>query len=271
MRGRVRQIAAPGAHAPSTTPVKPHAGDGAARGPIRFASPDSVWLGGVATAPAWQAPNPEPLVTYVLLGSMACWLLAGGADGWRPSIGDPDRAGWVIFVAYGVASFACYRAWRASSSAVLRPAFRSVDAARRDRRLGAWWLCLCLTMLALGINKQLDLQTLLIQVGRELAHRHGWHEARQSIKAAVVASLAVGCATLALAWMVALRSSLPRGGLSLAGVVVLAGFVVLRAAQLELMSALHVGHRLRSVLELSGIALVALDAHRSVRPRSERR
>ncbi|MFI5306850.1 MAG: hypothetical protein ACHQ53_05850 [Polyangiales bacterium] len=189
---------------------------------------------------------------------------------WRPGIGDPNLAGWVIFLAYFGAAAACYRASRVSTAAAGQLGGAASLGARDERRLAVFWLALCLAMSVLGLNKQLDLQTLIIQVGKQLALAQGWYDTRRSVQAAVVAALALGGGMLAVTLTYVMRSSLSRVALSLAGVAVLAAFVVLRAAQLEHMSAPHAGHRLRSLLELCGIALVGLGAHRAVRGRGVR-
>jgi len=47
--------------------------------------------------------------------------------------------------------------------------------------------------LALGINKQLDLQTALTEAGRVLARYQGWYEQRQFVQLVVIALFAMTC------------------------------------------------------------------------------
>lgn len=88
--------------------------------------------------------------------------MAAGPDGrWEIGIGDPTPLGWITVAAYAAA-------------AVL--AWRNVGAARRTAVPHSFWIALTALMLALGINKQLDLQTWLSQAGRDLAIAQGWWE-----------------------------------------------------------------------------------------------
>ena len=59
-----------------------------------------------------------------------------------------------------------------------------LDDAREMRA----WRSIAIAFLALGVNKQLDLQTALTEVGRVLANSQGWYAQRQSVQ--VVRSLA---------------------------------------------------------------------------------
>jgi hypothetical protein len=53
-------------------------------------------------------------------------------------------------------------------------------------------------LFALGINKQLDLQTALTELGRVLALSQGWYEQRQVVQFWFIAALAATCLLLAL-------------------------------------------------------------------------
>jgi len=81
--------------------------------------------------------------------------------GWSPQISDPTIWGWLTVVNY-FGAFSC-AAW----------------AVRIDRRRANFWIFVSLIMLALGINKQLDLQALLTVVGREIALQDGWYQDRR--------------------------------------------------------------------------------------------
>jgi hypothetical protein len=191
---------------------------------------------------------------------MAWWLLAASVDGrWRPGIGDPDFLGWFTTVAYLLAAGACAWAWR-----------REV----RGRAFGApglvpgFWLALAVGMFALGVNKQLDLQSWFTQVGKDLAKSEGWYARRRPVQVAFIGGVAmVGVAGVgAVTWW--LRGSFRRYRVALAGVVYLACFVVIRAASFHHIDRLlHVGleHvRLNHVLELGGIGFIAWGAARAI-------
>src|SRR5947208_14886073 len=99
---------------------------------------------------------------------------------WTPGIGDPTLAGWLTVALYLVAAVLC---WRLARQAGLKNAVRS-----RERRT---WRAISVLFLALGINKQLDLQTALTEAGRVLAHYQGWYEQRQLVQLAFITLVAV--------------------------------------------------------------------------------
>jgi hypothetical protein len=128
-----------------------------------------------------------------------------------------------------------------------------------------WLLVLC-AMVLLGINKQLDLQSWFTQVGRDLATAQGWYQERHSVQTTFIAALVlaglIGMTAMAL-W---LRWVFGRVAGAVLGLGFLVTFVAVRAASFH-----HIDRwlgygvvRLNWVLELGGIALVALSALRQV-------
>jgi hypothetical protein len=67
---------------------------------------------------------------------------------WSPGIGDPTFFGWLTVALYLVTAYACWRVARQLRS-----------ANRDDRSETAVWAAVAMMFVALGINKQLDLQT----------------------------------------------------------------------------------------------------------------
>lgn len=127
-----------------------------------------------------------------------------------------------------------------------------------------FWLIAGLAMLALGLNKQLDLQTALTAWGRQLARDGGWYGQRRAVQRAFVmgaAGLAL-VAGLATAW--AVRGLGRRVFVVLFGLCVLGLFVVVRAASFHHVDVLLrqpvLGLRLHILLELAGIAIVIAGA-----------
>jgi len=108
---------------------------------------------------------------------------------WAPGIADPTPLGWIPVGAYCVAAWLCARA-----------ALRSRGG---DRRLTIAWRCFAGLMIALGINKQLDLQTLLTIVGRRWAMHGGWYERRRRVQLRFIEGMVLsGLLTLAAgAWL----------------------------------------------------------------------
>ena len=127
-----------------------------------------------------------------------------------------------------------------------------------------FWLLAGLMMLALGINKQLDLQTALTAWGRQLARDGGWYGQRRAFQQAFVTGAAIFAlvAGLAAAWVV--RGLGRRVLVVLSGLCLLGLFVVVRAASFNHVDVLLrqpvLGLRLHTLLELAGIAIVIAGA-----------
>lgn len=201
-------------------------------------------------------------MTPVMTNALSLCLGATMPDGhWTPGIGDPTVVGWVTVAAYFFAAWLCYRAARRAQRRA-----RCGDATVRPR----FCFSLTATMFALGVNKQLDLQTLLTDIGRTLAKSEGWYVDRRYVQVAFIASIATlgVCVLAAAAWM--LRKELRRAGLMWGGMLFLVGFIVVRATSfhhIDRMLGCAIGDfiTVNALLELSGIAMVGLGAARYVR------
>jgi hypothetical protein len=186
--------------------------------------------------------------------------MVGEADGrWHPGIGDPTLGGWITVIAYFGTALLAYRALRFHSRNL-----GSKSASTNAQALVGFWLLITGALVLLGINKQLDLQSWFTEVGRDLARGQGWYEGRRSVQALFVAALVflglIGTTVL----FVLLRPLIRQVGDALFGLGFLVIFVAVRAASFH-----HVDQLLRSgvirlnwVLELGGIALIALSAWR---------
>ncbi len=172
---------------------------------------------------------------------------------WRPGIGDPSLLGWGTVLMYLLAALGCW--WLA-----------------RDQRCSAYfvpreqqvWLGIALLMLALGINKQLDLQSALTEIGRVAASYQGWYEHRRTIQLIFVGAVAVGGA-VALGVLISMALRLARGTLLASiGVTVVAFFVLIRAASFHhidvFISSQLLGLRWNWILEIGGILIVQAGA-----------
>jgi hypothetical protein len=88
---------------------------------------------------------------------------SGGWIGrWSPGIGAPTIVGWATVIFYCLGAWQCCRLATAHSPAL------------HQRKRAIWWT-LTLGLLALGINKQLDLQTALTEIGRFVAIQQAWN------------------------------------------------------------------------------------------------
>jgi hypothetical protein len=208
--------------------------------------------------------------------SLLAVSLVTGADGrWHPGIGDPSVIGWVTVVAYFLAAWLAFRALREHSRGphVAPQTYGASEppALREARALTRFWALVLVAMLLLGVNKQLDLQTWFTEVGRDLARRQQWYEARRPVQMAFIAGIALlgSAGTITLAVM--MRHVLSRVVGALVGLGALVTFVIVRAASFHHVDAL-LGHgrvRLNWVLELGGITLIAISAFRQHPRRSQ--
>ncbi len=184
-------------------------------------------------------------------------LLAEVVEGrWRPGIGDPTVIGWVTVAAYLVAALGSFRAaWREP---------RTDD--KHPNRPATFWLVLCALLVALGINKQLDLQTLVTQIGRDVIWSLGMYQQRRELQVGFILAVALACVAAVAAFFWFARRALRYRWLALVGTVFIFGFVVVRAASFHHIDAFLAarigGMRWNWVLELGGIAAVAVAAFR---------
>src|SRR5688500_15926502 len=175
-------------------------------------------------------------------------------DVWRLGIGDPTIMGWVTVAAYFTVAMLCLR--------------QAVDTRRQKAapEKVLFWGTLTALLVFLGVNKQLDLQTLLTLTGRRIAIAQGWYENRRVVQIFFVGCIAVG-GFLSVAVMRRLVYKHADLRLPLVGFVVLLGFVVIRAASFhhvdQLINFRLAGVRMNWVLELGAISLVGMGASKA--------
>lgn len=208
---------------------------------------------------------------------------AGWIGNWSPGIGDPTFVGWITAFAYLVVSGLCFHIFRQYRAKALRSgqsgyalplsALLIAFVGGGDRlarlplpgRLAALWLWIGVLLLSLGINKQLDLQTALTEIGRMMAADEGWYERRAQVQLAfIVAVVLIG------AWCLSAVVRLARGGLRtvrgvLLGTLFLMCFVAIRASSFHHVDALlgyhFAGFKLNWLIELGGISFVGVSAY----------
>src|SRR6185369_11396065 len=101
---------------------------------------------------------------------------------WRTQMGDPDALGWTTTVAYLVAAGLCARTALAAR--------RGPPDAPPGDRPGPWWL-LSAGLLVLGLNKQLDLQILVRELGIRFIDLLGMEAQRRWFGRAFVLLMAI--------------------------------------------------------------------------------
>jgi len=138
-----------------------------------------------------------------------------------------------------------------------RSILHGIPEKERGRQYLAWWL-MTLFLIALGINKQLDLQSLFTAIGRQMAREQGWFDERRKIQFAFILGM-MAAATLvmgSIAW--AIRFRWREYGLMFVGVVFASSFIVIRAASFHHFESIRLGGvRLHRIIELGAILLLA--------------
>lgn len=190
------------------------------------------------------------------------WLATNQGSGrWEPGIGDPTVMGWLTVFAYLLTALLCAGAARTAAPPSDSP------WTERQRRLRRFWFGLTVMLVLLGINKQFDLQTLLTEVGKDLAIEQGWYRSRRAVQGVFVKLVAFVALTTACVLSYRMRKLLRHTLWPLLGMVALLSFIVIRAASFH-----HIDLLLRSevfgiqtnwALELSGIAMVFWGAYRA--------
>ena len=195
---------------------------------------------------------------------------------WRPRIGDASFMGWLTVAAYGLTAILCLVAAfkqnaEAGGSKASGIAGAEDKRARLQHRL---WLGIAVLMALLCLNKQLDLQSLLTNIGRIVAKQGGWYDERRTVQFWFVVAIALA-GIAAIAFLLWKTRSIFRGRtLLLFGLSMLLLFVVMRAVSYHQVGVFLgkqiLGLKLNWILELGSIALVAVSAVQAARrPRKD--
>jgi len=178
---------------------------------------------------------------------------------WQLQFDNPDFLGWLVVAAYLLAAVSC--GWVALKTD------KSVSAGRKI------WGLLAIVLLCLGVNKQLNLQTLMIVIGRHAALVEGWFEHRRLVQAIFCAAFALLGLCLLGFFAATGKRFIGQNRLAFAGVIVLLFFVMLRSSTINHASQL-IGINLKDehwawILELCGSILIALSAAATVKSAAE--
>lgn len=172
---------------------------------------------------------------------------------WRPQIGDPSLMGWLTVVAYAGTAFTCWLAAVRSG--------RAPGTAKGSRGL---WLVVTCFMMFLCLNKQLDLQSLVTDIGRVISWRHGWYENRRVYQKGFIVFLLAVSLLITAFLIIRYRAFWKRHFLLATGLAFLSTFIAVRAVSFHhfdlFLKSGVAGLRMNWILELSGIALVWLAA-----------
>jgi len=181
-----------------------------------------------------------------MIESSLIWSFEYLVGQWRPTIGDPTIMGWFTVASY----FLC-------ALMALSLAYRDRSD---DRKSFSFWLVIGMIMILLGINKQLDLQSLLTEIGRQIARAQGWMDQRRVVQLVFIVIFTSASMT-AFVWLTAkFRDVLKRFLLAFSGLFFLLSFIIIRAASFhhveEMLDFRLVGVRMNWIFELTGIYLI---------------
>lgn len=138
------------------------------------------------------------------------------------STGDLTFLGWTTALAYGAGSFFCVRAAIVSQQA----------GGRCPGKEPPWWILACI-LLSLGLNKLLNLQTVLINLGRTISRTQGWDAHQRAVQAVFVAVFTLVLLITVAASYRKWRWFAREQPWARAGVLLLLLFVVVRVATLN--------------------------------------
>lgn len=132
-------------------------------------------------------------------------------------MGDPTVTGWLITVAYVLTALRCFRTAKA------------LAGTSDPSRVRPWWWIGAFVG-TLGINKQLDLQTLLIEWGRTGSRVLGLYESRRGIEIAFLVLLCLACIVFVGLWISHFRVFLRERRVLASGILITSLYVGIRAA-----------------------------------------
>ena len=176
------------------------------------------------------------------------WSLEYLMGQWHPTIGDPSFMGWFTVGSY----FGC---------AILGAIMVFVNR-KRDREFLLFWSTISLLMILLGINKQLDLQSLFTEVGRQIARAQGWIDYRRTVQFWFIVVFGTTVMGAFLLFVIMMKDLFGRFTLAFSGLFFLLGFIIIRASSFhhfdEVLGFRVFELKMNWVLELAGIYLIFL-------------
>jgi uncharacterized membrane protein YhaH (DUF805 family) len=171
------------------------------------------------------------------------------AEAWAPGFGDRDLYGYVMTVVHLVAA-------GLAVTVALKGPFRS-RAPRAERWL---WGIGATVLVGLAINKQLDLQSMLVSAARCLARGQGWYEDRREYQTEVILGLVIAAAVLVPALILLFRRAVMGNLAFVLSMSALVAFVLLRAISFHHLDVLFgtnvLTFRLHRVIEVMALSTV---------------
>lgn len=170
---------------------------------------------------------------------------------WVASIGDPTIIGWVTVFIYFTVAIICRKAASSAGS-------------NKSEKL--FWLWLTILLIALGVNKQLDLQTLFTQIGRDLSIAQGWYKDRRIIQTGFIILIGLISVTGLTVLMKKYKNSNSAIKIASFGCMILFVFIIIRASSfhhIDLFINMELANiRMNCILELGGLAVIGTGGFR---------
>ena len=178
---------------------------------------------------------------------------------WRMWIGDPTVMGWITFSLYLITAVICWKAVKKHKT--------------DNKREASFWLLFTVLFIMLGLNKELDLHSLLNEIGSAMAKEQGWWESRFTVKKIFLAGVAF-LGAVALYFLSRYYNNIWQANkLAAAGLIMIGIFILIRGLSFQgyenLKKASLLGIKLKWALELSGIGLVFAAAVKNLRKDQE--
>jgi hypothetical protein len=131
------------------------------------------------------------------------------------------------------------------------------NAVREERRI---WLSIAILFFALGVSRQLDLQTTLLKVGRSIAFSEGWYSKRQNFQLAFIVGVILTCLAVLRVLLIWLRKAPLSTWVGVIGAILVIGYLLIRAVSLheidEFIARKFLIFRWNWIFEMGGIGLV---------------
>jgi hypothetical protein len=170
---------------------------------------------------------------------------------WQFGIGDPTFIGWFTVIAYFFTVLLVFKIYFYAGNIFAN------EFVKKQKR---FWLILGLVMLLLGINKQLDLHTLLTAIGKYYAHQEGWYQYRREVQFYAIVGLIIFLISMLIVFLKKMRGILMANMFAIIGLAILLIFIIIRATSFHhidfIMDIYIFNIKLYMLLELLGISAI---------------
>ena len=179
---------------------------------------------------------------------------------WQPGISDPSLMGWLTVLLYLCGT---YLSWTYACN------FSKTFPLLRYSYENLFWHFITIFLFFLAVNKQLDLQTFLILLGKEMAKQNSWYKIRRTYQLWFIISIIIASTGLLTLYIYILKDVLKKYFLAVAGMALLFVFILLRAVSFHhidwFIKLEFLGFQINWILELSGIILIYISSIQNIK------